>query len=304
MAPTSPDGVLLRNAVQSSDKSLKSPKDGASMKSVRLWVKLVCVLCAVSSAVVAAQDRPRDKLVITGSSTVAPLVSEIARAYEALHPGVRIDVQTGGSSRGIADVRAGLADIGMVSRALKPDEADLNGLAIARDGIAVILHADNPVKQLSDAQIAAIYTGTIRNWKDVGGNAAPITVIHKADGRSTLELFLAYFKLRPDQVRPSVVIGDNQQGIKTLAGNPDGIAYVSIGSAEVEAELGTPLKLLPLNGILPTTQTVKDGRFPLSRPLTLVTRGAPTELQKAFIAFARSKAAHALVREQAFVPLD
>lgn len=270
------------------------------MKTVQLLMLAVCLLCATSSPAVLAKE----KLVVTGSSTVAPLVSEIARAYEARHPGARIDVQTGGSSRGIADARAGLADIGMVSRALKPDEADLLAATIARDGIAVILHANNPVQRLSDTQIAQIYTGAIRNWKDVGGRTAPITVIHKAEGRSTLELFLAYFKLAAERIKPSVVIGDNQQGIKTLAGNPDGIAYVSIGSAEVEAEAGTPIKLLPLAGIAPTTASVKDGRFPLSRPLNLVTRGTPTGLGKAFIDFARSKAVHHLVLEQAFVPVD
>lgn len=253
---------------------------------------------------VPASAAPAQKLVVTGSSTVAPLVAEIAKRYEHAHPGVRIDVQTGGSSRGIADARSGLADIGMASRALKADEADLRGAAIARDGIAVIVHADNPVQALSDAQIAELYTGALRNWKDVGGRDAPVTVINKAEGRSTLELFLAHFKLRPEQVRPSVVIGDNQQGIKTLVGNPDGIAYVSIGTAEYEREAGTPIRLLPLNGIAPSTATVKDGRFPLSRPLTLVTRGEPDGLAKHFIAYAQSAAVHDLVREQAFVPIE
>lgn len=262
----------------------------------------VAVAVAISGSQLTLAAPP--KLVITGSSTVAPLMSEIARRYEAQHPGVRIDVQTGGSSRGIADARSGLADIGMVSRALKPDENDLTSVAIARDGIAVIVHADNPVSALSDAQIVQIYTGAIRNWKQAGGRDAPITVIHKAEGRSTLELFLAYFKLVPRQIKPSVVIGDNQQGIKTLAGNPDGIAYVSIGTAEYEAGAGTPIKLLPLAGMAPTAASVRDGSFPLSRPLNLVTRGAPTGASKDFIDFARSKAVHDIVKEQAFVPVE
>ena len=269
---------------------------------MKIAIRFVLLAASLLSAQVLAA--PPQKLVITGSSTIAPLISEIAQRYEAAHPDVRIDVQTGGSSRGVADARSGLADIGMASRALKPDEADLSGFAIARDGVAMILHRDNPVKQLSDAQIVQIYTGAIRNWKEVGGRNAPITVIHKAEGRSTLELFLAYFKLKPEQIKPSVVIGDNQQGIKTLAGNPDGIAYVSIGTAEYEAEAGTPIKLLPLNGVAPTTASVKDGSFPLSRPLNLVTRGAPAGIGRDFIDFARSKAVHDIVKEQAFVPVE
>src|SRR5262249_48034346 len=93
------------------------------------------------------------KIVLTGSSTVAPLAAEIGKRFEALHPGVRVDVQTGGSSRGIADARQGLADIGMVSRALKPEENDLHAFAIARDGVCIIVHRENPVRTLTDQQV-------------------------------------------------------------------------------------------------------------------------------------------------------
>ncbi|MEK7771939.1 MAG: substrate-binding domain-containing protein, partial [Pseudomonadota bacterium] len=108
------------------------------------------------------------RLVLTGSSTIAPLAGEIARRFESLHPGVRIDVQTGGSSRGIHDVRKGIAAIGMVSRALKADEADLQAFAIAQDGISIIVHAGNPVITLNRKQIADIYTGRITHWNAVG----------------------------------------------------------------------------------------------------------------------------------------
>lgn len=244
------------------------------------------------------------KLVITGSSTVAPLVSEIAKRYEQANPGVRIDVQTGGSSRGIADARKGLADIGMASRALKPEESDLAGTPIVRDGIGVILHKSNPVAALGDEQVAAIYTGAISNWKALGGRDASITVIHKADGRSTLEQFLAYFKLKPEQVKASVIIGDNEQGIKTLVGNPDGIAYVSIGAAEYAALNGSPIRLLPMRGIAASTTSVRDGSFPLSRELTLITKGPPQGLVKAFIDYARSPAVRDIVEQQYFVSLE
>jgi len=111
-------------------------------------------------------------------------------------------VQTGGSSRGVSDARAGLADIGMASRALKNDEKDLLQFTIALDGISVILNKANPVESLNKQQIIDIYTGKIVNWETVGGNDAPITVINKAEGRSTLELFLHYFGLKNTEVKP------------------------------------------------------------------------------------------------------
>lgn len=244
------------------------------------------------------------KLVLTGSSTVAPLASEMAKRYEAQHPGVRIDVQTGGSSRGVADARQGVADIGMVSRSLKDKEKDLQAFTIAKDGISVILNRDNPVQSLNDEQIVDIYTDKINNWKQVGGKDAPITVVNKAEGRSTLELFASHFKLKTTDIRADVVIGDNEQGIKTVAGNPNAIGYVSIGSGEYAATHNTPIKLLPVEGVAASIANVSNGTFPISRPLNLVTNKPPTGLTKDFIDFARSKGVHDIVQEQYFVPAE
>ncbi|SCZ87200.1 LysR substrate-binding protein [Nitrosomonas mobilis] len=244
-----------------------------------------------------------DRLVLTGSSTVAPLVGEMARRFETVNPGVRIDVQTGGTSRGINDTRNGTADIGMVSRALKPDETDLHAFAIALDGISIILHANNRVTTLSKQQIIDIYTGKITNWRSVDGADARITVVNKAEGRSTLELFLHYLELKNSQIKPHAIIGDNPQGIKTVAGNPNAIGYVSIGAAEYEIKRGVPIKLLPLDGVDATIDNVRNGTFPLSRPLNLITSRKPGRLARRFIEFSRSRQTHDLVEAQYFVPV-
>ena len=252
-----------------------------------------------------SSSQVKQKIILTGSSTVAPLASEIAKKFEAKHPGVRVDVQTGGSSRGLADVSQGLADIGMVSRALKESESQqFQDFAIALDGIGIIVGEDNPVDSLDDSQVMAIYQGKIKNWQQVGGNEAPITVVNKAEGRSTLELFLDYFQLKNSQIQADVIIGDNQQGIKTVAGNANAIGYVSIGAAERDISLGIPLKLLPVGGVEASTQTVQEGSFPLSRPLNLITKEPPSGLTQEFIEFARSQEVKDLVEAQNFVPLE
>lgn len=266
--------------------------------SLRFFTALLALL-----AILPAAHAADDKLVLTGSSTVAPLALEIGKRFEAQNPGVRVDVQTGGSSRGVADAMNGLADIGLVSRALKPAEAKtLAAHTIALDGVALVVHASNPVKQLDDAQIKAIYTGRTRNWRETGGPDRPITVVNKAEGRSTLELFLHYTGLKNSQIRAQAVIGDNQQGIKTVAGNPGAIGYVSIGAAEYAVGHGVPIRLLPMGGVEASTDTVQRGSFPLSRPLNLVTRGAPSPLAARFVAFARSPAVRDLIEAQYFVP--
>lgn len=278
------------------------------LKNISIAVSLLATIGVLGLCAIYILDhslaQADDKLVITGSSTMAPLVAEIGKRFETRHPGVRVDVQTGGSSRGIADIINEIADIGMASRALKSQEHRLHGSVIAHDGITIILHLSNPVLELTDDQIRAIYTGGITHWNQVGGPDAPITVVNKAEGRSTLELFLDYFQVSNRDIHAHVVIGDNEQGIKTVAGNPHAIGYVSIGTAQYDATHGIPIRLLPLAHIPATIETVRDGTFPLSRPLTLVTKSPPTGRIKSFIDFAQSSQANDLILKQYFVPLQ
>jgi len=269
------------------------------------WAWLVLVISMVLGAACSRGGRETSAgtLVLTGASTIAPLMSEIAKQFEAAHPGVRIDVQAGGSSRGIADTQQGLASIGMVSRALKESEKDLQGFVIARDGICIIVNKQNPVAALTDAQVVAIYTGKITQWRDVGGPDGPITVVNKAEGRSTFELFMHHFGLKPVDVKAHVIIGDNEQGIKTVEGNPNAIGYVSIGTAEYSEKHGGGVRLLPMSGVAPSTASVRDGTFPLARPLLLVTKAVPEGLTKTFLDYATSAQVNKLIQEQYFVPV-
>jgi phosphate transport system substrate-binding protein len=265
---------------------------------IRAAALILALLCGCSS-----KDAPR-RLVLTGSSTISPVAAELGKRFEAQHPCVHVDVQSGGSARGVADARQGLADIGLVSRGLNDDEKDLTPHLLARDGICIILHKSNPVKELSDAQVVSIYTGKAANWKEVGGNDAPITVVNKAEGRSTLELFCHYYRLKNTDIQAHVVIGDSAQGIKTVAGNPDSIGYVSIGNAEFEAKLGTAIKLLPCKGVVASIENVQNSTFPLARDLNFVTKKAPEGLAKEFLEFALSDEVHDVIREYYFVPIQ
>ena len=283
------------------------------------WMRTVLMACPVllltlipgcldarSESVTNLASMRRDdlsgSLTVTGSSTIAPLMNEAARRFEELHPGVRIDVQTGCSARGLTDVRNGLADIGMVSRELLPEESDLTGRVIAHDGVCMIVHATNPLTALSSQQVQQIYTGELTNWMLLDGPDAAITVISKAAGRSTLDVFVRHFRLKARDIDADVITGDNEQGMKTVAGNPDSIAYVSIGAALQNVERGTALKLLTLDGVTPSTESVADGTFPIMRELNLVTFGEPGPLARALLEFAVSDDVADLVEGLGFVP--
>ncbi len=244
------------------------------------------------------------KLVLTGSSTVAPLAAEIGKRFEQRYPGTRVEVQTGGSSRGIADTRNGIADFGMASRALADSERDLEAYTIARDGIAVIVHASNPAAELDREQLAAIYRGSITNWSTLGGASEPVTVVTKASGRATLDVFLSYLGMTEPEIEAEVVIGDNQQGIKTVAAVPGAIGYVSIGVSEAAIAAGEPIRMLATGPVSPTAANVAAGSFPITRPLNLLHRNddplSPLEL--AFLDFATSGEVDDLVTSLGFVP--
>jgi len=214
-------------------------------------------------------------------------------------------LQTGGSTRGVTDAIEGRAALGMASRALDPEEAvELEATTIARDGIGCIVHADNPLGDLSREQVIGVFRGEIRNWSQLGGAELPIVVVTKAEGRSTLELFCQHFDLEPQEIAAQVVIGDNAQGIKSVAANPGAIGYVSIGAAETDADAGTPIRLLALDGVTPSVATLRAGDWVLARPLNLLRRRdtAPSVHVQGLIALARSADVDDLIGDLAFVP--
>jgi len=157
---------------------------------------LLCILFAatpLSALAQAASGTPlTGKLLITGSSTMAPMIQELARRFRARHPGVAIAVEAGGSGRGVSDVLEGKADIGMASRELAPKEQALFAIPMARDGVVFVVHKGNPVGALTRAQAIEVFTGKITNWRALGGHDARIEAVTRPDGRGSIELTAPY----------------------------------------------------------------------------------------------------------------
>lgn len=250
-----------------------------------------------------AQDVPRGKLVVTGSSTLLPLVGEIAKRFQSRHAGVEISVSGGGSGKGVADVRAGAAHIGMVSRPLVGPERALQAFPIARDGVSFIVHADNPVNDITLAQVKDVITGAMRNWKPLGGREAPIGLIWRGEGQGSTGLLLEHFHLAaPAVAQPYKVILPNAAVIEAVAAERDALAPVSVGEAERTKAAGARIKLLRIDGIEASSGAILNGQYPLARPLSLVTAQLPAGLPRAFVEFAMSPAMKDLVRKYDFVP--
>jgi len=214
-------------------------------------------------------------------------------------------VQSGGSGKGIADARQRIVNIGMASRDLKPDEEGLVAHRIAADGVGLIVNQSNQVSELTDKQVIGLYTGRYKNWKELGGADLPVIVVHKAEGRATLEVFLKHFRLTNPQVKADVIVGDNEHGVKTVAGTKGAIGYVSIGTAEADIEVGQPIRLLPLQGVAASSKNVANGSYPMSRFLNLVMpQQSDSDLEREFVNYCQSEDVHDIVVTQYFVPID
>lgn len=241
-------------------------------------------------------------LVLSGSSTLQPAVAEMAKTFQARHPGARIEVRGGGSGRGMSDILAGKADLGMVSRALKPEEKNVQSFAIARDGVGIVTHRDNPVRALTRVQMRDILTGRIVNWKAVGGLDAPIEVLARAATRGSTELMVEFLGIDHGSIRSRREVGENEEVIRAVAGSPGALSYVSVGEAERQAQAGSRIQLLAVEGIAASARTVRSGDFPVSRPLMLVARETPRGLARAFLEFALSAQAAPILVKYDFVP--
>ena len=240
---------------------------------------------------------------LTGSSTMAPLIQEIAERYEKSNSKARIDIQTGGSSRGIRDAKVGLSEIGMSSRALKKSENEgIKTHTFAQDGVAFIVHKKNPISQLSDEQLKKIFSGEVENWKEVGGADKEIISISRANGRSELNLLSSYLGLSTGKFKTKLVAGETQQALKSVIGNESAITFISLGAAEYEISNGAKIKLLPLKGIKASSKNVKSGKFPLTRPLVLITKSDLDSSTKKFLDFCLSEQVHDLINSYTFTP--
>ena len=201
-----------------------------------------------------------------GSTSMEKVIGALGESFMANNEGATFTYNPTGSGSGIKAVQAGTCDIGLASRNLKDEEksSGLKQTVLAYDGIAIIVHPDNPVSDLDVETIAKIYTGEITNWKEVGGNDAQIVLIGREAGSGTRDGFESITGTEGDcQYRQELTsTGDV---ITTVSQNPDAIGYASLAS------LKDTVKALKVGGVEPTEATVKDGSYVIQRPFVLVT---------------------------------
>lgn len=265
---------------------------------------LVAAVCAALFLV--AGSVQAGNLVIQGSTTVLPIAQKVAEAYMKVNPKVKISLSGGGSGEGIKALIDGTTDIGDSSRFIKDEEVKLAiekgaypvPFAIAYDCIVPIVHPSNPVRNLTMDQLKAIYMGTIKNWKEVGGPTLQIVVVSRDTSSGTYEVWEQKVMKKERVYAGALLQASNGAIVQAVSKNRYAIGYIGLGY------INTSIKPLTVNGIKGSEKTTLDGTYPISRALYMFTRGWPTGDTLNFINFVLNpQKGQRYVKEAGFVPL-
>ena len=238
------------------------------------------------------------KVTTGGSTSMEKVIGALQEAFMEQNSGVDVTYDPTGSGAGITGAQEGSLDIGLSSRALKDGETGVSATVIALDGIGIIVNNANTVEDLTTDQIAAIATGEVTNWKEVGGPDAEIVMIGREAGSGTRDGFESILKVS-DQCKYAQELTATGAVIAAVQANENAIGYASL------AALDDSVKAWKGNGIDCTEETVKDGSYTVQRPFVFVTKdGAQqTPAVKAFIDFAASADAASLISNAGAVPV-
>jgi phosphate transport system substrate-binding protein len=266
-------------------------------------MKRLLLLALILSATLANAQT----LVIKGSDTLgAKLVPQLAEQFKAQHSDASFDIAAEGSATGFAALIDKTAAIGMASRPAKPEEIangkakgiDLKETTVAYDGIAVIVNAANPVKNLTKRQVEQIFTGEINDWNAAGGTAGKISVYTRNTSSGTYAEFKELAMKKRDYAPTSQKLAGNEQIAEEVGKNPNGVGYVGLAYTKARG-----IKVVPIDGALPSKESVLGKTYPYARPTFFYTNGEPTGLVKEFIDFTIGPAGQKIVEQVGFVPI-
>ena len=297
------------------------------MKATRFVFALLAVIC-LAAALTACQSSDGGGGEQTGSSaevyienkgsdTMVNLAMVWAERYQENNPMVRISVTGGGSGTGLASLMNGTVDVANASRQIKSEEIDQareNGFepiefSVARDAIAVIVHPQNPIDELTIEQIAHIFRGDYTNWTELGGEDRPIVRLSRETNSGTHVYFLESVVRQGSKEDKNIFAADtlllpSSEGIiSEVSDNPNAIGYDGLGYVTDDVKVIAISRGEGQPYVLPNIATVGDGSYPISRELYMYSRGEPEGLTAEYIDWIFSPEAQQIVGELGFVPI-
>lgn len=270
-------------------------------------MKHTLTLAATLAALALAPLASAQKLVIRGSDTLgAKLVPTLKEAYVAKNPGVSFEIAAEGSTTGLTAIIDGTAQIGMSSRRAKDTEMSaaraknvtLKPTIVAHDGMAVIVNASNPIAKLTKRQVEQIFTGDVKDWSAVGGKPGKFSIYTRNTASGTYSDWKDLAMKKREYSPASQKMAGNEQIASEVAKNPNGIGYVGLAYTKAPG-----IKVIAIDGVLPTKETVLNKTYAYARPTFYYTNGEPTGEAAKFVEFTLSDEGQKIAEGMGFVPI-
>jgi len=221
-------------------------------------------------------------VIIAGSTSVQPFIEKVAEHFMEKNPGIAVNVQGGGSTAGVQATINGTCDVGASSRNLKPSERGLEVVLIALDGIAVIVHKDNPIENLTVEQVRDIFAGKTTNWQELGGLNSIIIPVTREEGSGTRASFEDMI-MGEDVISDACLVQDSNGAVREIiATTTQGVGYISVGLVDDRE------KAIALDGVKPTLANLTTEQYRFARPFLLLLRDEPKGDVKKFIDYTLS----------------
>lgn len=276
-----------------------------SLKKVKMGVLMLSILTVLSACTNNNNDTQGSAgshatVSISGSTSVGPLAEKLAAKYTE-ETNANIEINQIGSSAGITNAISGVSEIGMSSRDLKEEEiaSGLKEVVIAYDGIVVVTHPSNKVKDLTMEQIKQIFTGEVTNWNVLGGDDLEIVVVSREDGSGSRDAFQEIVGYSSGELIRNAIIASGNGNIKTtVANNKHAVGFISF---EYIDEL---ISTIDINGVEATAENVLQEKYSLSRPFLFVHKeGQLTDAGQKFIDFILSEDGQLIAAEAGAIPV-
>lgn len=277
-----------------------------SLKKVKMGLLMLSILAVLSACTsnndndTQVSDGSGATVSISGSTSVGPLAEKLAAKYTE-EDNTNIEINQIGSSAGITNAISGVSEIGMSSRDLKEEEKanGLNEVVIAYDGIVVVTHPSNKVKDLTMEQIKQIFTGEVTNWNELGGNDMEIVVVSREDGSGSRDAFQEIVDYSSGELVRSAIIASGNGNIKTtVANNKHAVGFISF--EYIDESIST----IDVNGVEANAENVLQGKYSLSRPFLFVYKeGQLTDAGQRFIDFILSEDGQLIAAEAGAIPV-
>lgn len=242
----------------------------------------------------AVQSKKRT-VTVAGSTSVMPFTEKLAEHFMVDHPDFVVDVQGGGSTAGIQACLSNTVNIGMSSRQLKDKEKVLNHIIICYDGISLVINPKNPINELGMEDVRAIFSGKITNWNELGWIDRKIDAVTREEGSGTRGSF-EELVMKGAEIDDGVMVQDSNGSVKeVVATDPYAIGYISLGLVDEK------VKAMVVDGVAPTLETIKLGKYKIVRPFLFVTNGELDDSGKEFVNFVLSGLGQNILKKEGLI---